>query len=821
MTFRITPLLRALAILFAVLTLAALLTLSQQRTSEVSASAATTGAGYSGITPYGGYLGNYIAPDGYRVYCMDSTWDWPSGATGGGTLTTSLETAAGAPVHGSYIEKMNYVLTTFGQTSDPTQAAAVSAFIYAYTSTRATNNGAGYAAGAHYIDGNAVVLSIYDVIWADAEANYAGAPQTARVTITMANSFDGYVDVKAPTGAKGTLTLDGATVAGAQSSTAPLSGNTRVPIVGTPPGDGPEYSITATAEFAGVAGANQDVTIYYTGSQQRTLRGGTSKPVTFSADDSVTLSIEFSPIVQTTVASRFVDEGDAFVDGVTASALEGVWPTRVPVSATGTLYGPFTEQPDVASEAPEDAPVVGTETLTLEGPGDYTTSGVLNAPITGFYTWVWRISAADQADATRALIPDNYEFADEFGLVAETHVVPVDLSAVSQVSVSEVGLGGTIGDQLTVALESGSWLTVDGVPLEAVFEGTAYFVAGDTAPVVSDTVPIEAVVIGTSTIAAPGPGVYSSTTVTAPSATAGFVTWVWRLSPVSELASYFQPWVDQFGLPAETTRVLTPAVVTKAVPAVAIGDPVFDTAIVSGTLPAQPSSLVFQAYLQAADETATCDESTLVFDSHDDPIEVTAVGNYDSPVTTFTNYGTHFWVESLYASDGTLIHRGACGLPDETTLVAPGTIVTKAVTSVELGDPSHDTAVVEGLIPQGATLVFDAYRQQGTDGPLCTTANRVFHSQPVAVNGAGEYDSPATVFTETGTYFWVETLFDRDGEPLHRGDCGAAGEVTTAVPPALATTGVSTVQPAIVGIGMVALGGFVLVVLLVRRRVRS
>ncbi len=66
MTRSHTPFRRPLALLLAgLLALAALVGLDRASTS--TADAATVGAGYHGITPYGGYLGNYIAPDGACV----------------------------------------------------------------------------------------------------------------------------------------------------------------------------------------------------------------------------------------------------------------------------------------------------------------------------------------------------------------------------------------------------------------------------------------------------------------------------------------------------------------------------------------------------------------------------------------------------------------------------------------------------------------------------------------------------------------------------------------------------------------------------------
>jgi len=383
----------------------------------------------------------------------------------------------------------------------------------------------------------------------------------------------------------------------------------------------------------------------------------------------------------------------------------------------------------------------------------------------------------------------------------------MSLSATSQVTVAEVGFGGIASDQLSVSLDEGAWLTDSGVPIEAVFEGVAYFVPGSVAPAVSTTVPADVTVLATSTVRVSSPGIYSAPdAVTAPS-TPGYITWVWALSPTSPFAPYFEPWADDFGVPAETTRVAPPTVATQAMSAVAIGDDVHDTALIGGTLPALPSQLVFQAYLQVSGSPATCDESTIVFDSSDAPVEVSAVGRYDSPSTTFTRYGTYLWVESLLSHEGEVLHRGVCGAAEETTLVAPGEVATQAVARSEPGGDVHDTAMVSGVIPRGTTLIFEAFAQHGIlDGPLCDAATRVFTSAPVAVVGAGRYESSSTRLTAPGTYYWVETLLDRNGEPLHVGVCGIASETTTVQFAGLATTGVSLIRTTLLATALILAG---------------
>ncbi|MDO7882165.1 hypothetical protein [Antiquaquibacter soli] len=802
------------ALLAVVLAFAGLVALD--RGTAPSAGAATTGAGYRGITPYGGYLGNYIAPDGTRVYCIDSGLDWPSGATGGAQAVSGVQASWGGWLSGEQIKKLNFALSTWGQTADPTVAAAVSAFVYAYASNFAGNNGQGYGAGAHYINGNAAVLREYNEIWRRVETEYSrGVQPAASLDLELANGWDGTVTIGMNTSAlSGILSLEGATVAGSARRWVHVANGTVVPIRVDADAAATSQTVRASVEFIVQDRPQQSLTLYSTPGQQRTIRGGSFDRVAVRAADEAVADLRFSPIVETTVASRFVNSGSAFVDGLTASVAPGSPEWRVdssgevPVTAVGTLYGPFAEQPAVSDTVPAGAPVVGSESVTLTGPGDYRSPGTLIAPSAGFYTWVWTIDAAQQPEPVRALLPDGYAFADQFGLVAESHVVPTALRAASQVSTPEAGFGAAIGDSLSVSIDHGLWLAESGEPIAAEFEGTAYFVPGGDAPAVSDTVPADAVVLGTARVTAPGPGVYeASTTVTAPQ-TAGFVSWVWRLDPASSTAPYFEPWSDKFGLPTETARILPPTVSTLAVPAVAIGDEVHDTALVGGYLPAQPSSLVFEAYLQPSGATQPlCDESNRVFDSSDEPVEVSAIGTYSSPSTRFEEYGTYYWVESLYAHDGTLLHRGECGLAEETTLVAPGEVVTEAVQIVEPGAEAHDVARVSGLVPDGATLVFEAFAQHGIeDGPLCDASTRVFRSEPIAVVEAGTYRSDAVVLDRPGTYHWVETLYDRHGDPLHIGECGLAAETTRVGTPRLPNTGLELAPAIAIAVALLGVG---------------
>lgn len=129
------------------------------------------------------------------------------------------------------------------------------------------------------------------------------------------------------------------------------------------------------------------------------------------------------------------------------------------------------------------------------------------------------------------------------------------------------------------------------------------------------------------------------------------------------------------GLPDETTRVDSPQVTTQATESAFVGDPVRDTAVVTGPLPhadtGVQAELTFQVFKRHG-ESVVCDASNLVFDLTE-PVPVAAVGEYESAEVKFDEAGDYFWVETLSyvfeSGDREVVHTGECGLPNETTKV--------------------------------------------------------------------------------------------------------------------------------------------------------
>lgn len=856
--------LRALAAVSAALLAASILTLAP---TPPKAEAAGMGAG---IWVAGGtyWLGSYItSSDGAQTYCIEPGMNPPTYFDqSSGSVVTSMSARYKAyygsgvvigegstTLNSTTLGRMNWLIRTYGMTSNNNQAAAVAwalkRFVNPHHNTEvSTGRWPSVPAG---------VRSTGDSYYTQALSYNPSSVTSGSGTFTFdvdhLNHYAGHLNITAlsPSPTTGTITLtNGIFVSnGLDTISGTFAQGDSLEIYGVPPEGQPDYKISALGEFVAPAGPAGALTVYTTVGGRQSVGGpGPVGDGSFEvfAEDPFDRATVFAPVLTTQVSNKFVAAGDTFTDEITFATadveLEGENPgdppvtihnpwyqltndNYIPITAAGTLYGPFTDEPIEADEPPLGAPIAGTATVTTtqaNGPTvsyPVTTTGTATA--TGYYTWVWEIDYAQQHPGSQMFLVDDYRFVDRFGQAAETHVMASEIVAVSQVSDAEVPLSGTVTDTLTVSVAPGStWLSDNtGAPIPVTFRGEAWLWPGTTAPAVSPTVPSGATLLDTVTITANAPGEYTSAPLTVPAAGEGWVSWVWSIRESDQPVGHrgvIREWSDGFGLPNETTRLLTPTVSTLAVPEVVLGEPAHDVATIGGTLPALAASLSFAAYLQPDSGPATC--VTPAYDSSGTPIAVTELGDYASDEFTFTAAGTYFWVETLRAHDGQIIHQGDCGAPLETTVVLQTVVTTAAVREVTLGGAAHDTAFVRGVPLPGSYLEFAAYLQPDSGPATCTPDTLVFTSAPVMLNGAGEYSSAPTVFTQTGTYFWVETMFDSDDNVLHEGECGAELEITTVLP-LLGSTGYDShsgwLIAGVAGVLMLLGGGLIIA----RRRV--
>lgn len=876
------------------------------------AQAAGLGAGFG---PANDYLGGYVAPDGSIVYCIDPGIDSPSPGTttdaglAGAGFTASSQTGSGGAGPTNTLDadtaaRINYVVSTYGQTWDNVEAAAVH-FVVQYL-----GNPHGMFATSKYNGPHTLESFINYTAFSSSNGNSGAIQARARaivdaaMTITAAptnggtgqldfavdpvNNYAGTVAMNGTTGASGTITLVNGVFVDTGTST--ISGATTgtsyqvrgvVPEVGAAADqagtryvEGGTYKIWGSGTFTAPGdGFAPNVHLWNTGSQQRTVGPGEKSLSQFNVagEDPVTRGVQFLPVLGTS-APRFHEAGEAMTDEVTFSTVtddNGVnnpWASNpntgyVPVTAEGTLYGPFASQPAESAEVPADAPVAGTATITTsaaDGPTvAYTGTSDEVIAESGFYTWVWSVDWHSQSQRGQYYLPgpspihptqDAYHFQDEFGQVVETSIVPSTITAVSEISSPTTPLSAVTVDAITVSSD-GHWLQREGENIPVTFVGEAYFVPGEEAPaqVSSDAIPADAKSLGTVDITVTKPGTYSTPEtledggIQVPDAGIGHITWVWKVQDANqpeENREWLNEWSDDFGIPAETQRILQPEVSTLAQEEQWVGNSFTDIAYIEGTLPEGGAGLHFELYkaTQDADGNWVCEAGNLLWTSEE--TWVTENGEYESAPAPGQAEGVYHWVEVLNGEKGGEIHRGECGLVNETTTVVPPTVETKSQAGAKLGETISDTAIVDGTLPEdGANLTFEAYKVpmvQDANGNwvadvpeaildengepvigendlpvvptaenldwVCTTENVAYTDEEgQVVTEAGEFVSPEFAPEEYAKYLWVETLswdkpvidpvtsepvLDEAGEPttesvvIHRGDCGIPNETS-------------------------------------------
>lgn len=836
------------------------------------AHAASYGPGYDGPN---GRIGAYLVGSTV-VYCLRPAEPRPLGSTTFAGYQTWPGGASGPSMSATSNARVSWAIATYGQTTNDNWAVAVTMYVWSLADPTEYNSH-GMSGDSWYIgrvptaQRNTVRANLA-TIRANDDAIVAGSTGSGTGSLDFSvdenNNYLGTVTVVGlnPSTATGTLTLtNGIFLASGTNVLAGATAGMTLDVQGVPPADdGEPYKISGVGDFTAGGGWRGEVAVYTTPGAQPL--GGPGRPSVNNFQilglDPADRATVFQPALTTQVASKFIEPGQPFDDVVTfttvpADGLNNPWyefadGRYVRVTAQGTVYGPFFQQPIEADEVPVGAPIAGNATITTtqtDGPTTpYTVTTTELAIEPGFYTWVWEVAYDDQSALTQSFIPDAYSFVDRFGQVAETQISPTQLRFTTALTTEQAAVSDQVDDVIDV-YTVGGWLRDSGTRVPVVLTGAAYYSA--TRPVVSDTVPASAEAVGIYTVTTDTPGEVTAQNIDV-GLRAGFVTLVWCVDPAAQpepLRGLTAAWCDQYGLASETVEVSAPIVVTAAQPLATPSGTVTDTAVVSGAVPTSGIEISFEGFLQPVDATApVCEAGNRIYASSA-PVTVTVPGEYVSEEfeVTMDHLGTIYWVETARLPDGTLLHEGVCGLPNETTEVQLVEVTTQATEAVELGTEAHDTALLVGMVPAGAVITFNAYRQpEGTptagggqfddDGiviaPVCEPENRVFDGTqaPVAAPAGNHPDGttvqgPATEFTEPGTYFWVETLTDRNGTMLHQGECGAPDETTfvSAPRPPLPVTGAADVLAplGLLAGGVMVAGIAALAIAALRRRHRE
>lgn len=555
---------------------------------------------------------------------------------------------------------------------------------------------------------------------------------------------------------------------------------------------------------------------------------------------------DFRPRATTSVQDVGVQDGDPLVDVVSFSAAPGdEWAVLdgvpVPVPADVTWYGPFDRPQPQQAQPPAGAPVAGVERIVAHGPGTVTTAGTVTATGRGFYTAVVTIRKAEAGPYAEFVRED---FTAPWFEETETAVNRFRLEHESQTRDFNVVPGGRAFDRVVVRGypdDHGGFTGLGGWQPD-LGDATVTVYGPLPEPPRTPEVPDDAPVYWTDVLPAvdgvhevgydPDHPVLAPTLATHRGG--DYFVFVYAFDGddrVEPFVSRYDDVREVFFVPGEPEVTIPPSVVTEAQPDAVAGQPVHDLALVTGTT-AEGDHLVFDAYGPLhPDEPPVCDETTRYWTS--DVVPVVGPGRYGSGETAAPDEPGHLsWVETLHAADGTVLHRGPCGVPWETTVVHEAPMVRTTALAAEddpvAGVEIWDVLRVTGTMPTGAVAVVDLFHAEPGDDLVCTEP--VWTSAPVRLaSGPGEYVSERFTTTGPGSWGFVERTTAPDGTTVSTGECGDPAETLTVgappvepveappaeVPPAdavpLAVTGADALRAALasfvllgVGVGLLA-----------------
>ncbi|MFC0198236.1 hypothetical protein ACFFIR_15300, partial [Microbacterium arthrosphaerae] len=403
------------------------------------AGAAERGAGFGTWAPVSayGWHGSMLV-GGVHTYCITPGAPAPTGQSVDHGVSGSAAGLAPQQLAG-----INHLVTSYGQTNDPVQAAAVAWAVKATANRDETLHAFGYRgdslAGAIHWTMSALApqhdraVQERAVAFYDEASRVAAGPASASgslvFTTDAADPSSGTVRVDATSPATGTITLTNAVFAdsGAPVQEGAVTGSAYA-IRAAPPVEGRPYAVSGVGRFdAGLAAA---VRHYTTPGGQETAGPAGRVQFDVAGADAAPRIPPFSPAISTRVAAPG-EINSPYVDEVAFAVSDGAWPRAedgsfLPVVANAVVYRTETE-PVPGSAIPPDAQIAGTLQLATDpvtGPTlPYTVTSDWPMTAAGHYTAVWSIRAGEQSPAVAAHLGPDFAWTERFGEPTQVAVV--------------------------------------------------------------------------------------------------------------------------------------------------------------------------------------------------------------------------------------------------------------------------------------------------------------------------------------------------------------------------------------------------------------
>lgn len=516
------------------------------------AQAAAHGAGFGTWAPTSayGWHGSMLV-NGVHTYCIT-----PGAATPVGPTTDRGVTGNVGGLSPAQLTGINLIISRYGQTSDPVQAAAVSWAVKAVADWNRTLHAYGYRgdslAGAVNWTFSSLSPQHNKTIQDKAVAYYTEATRakpvtgSARIRLTTdpAAPTSGTVRVDvAGVAATGKITLTHAVfVANGKRTLSTARTGIAYPIRATPASDGAPVTVAASARFT--AGPSAAVRLFTTPGAQDTAGPGGDAVLEAKTTDAAPRLTPFTPSITTNVVSPYA-AGGPFVDLVDVHALEATWPRSsggyAAVKAEADVY--VTDAaPQEGQPMPADAALAGRLELVTtaeQGPGEYRVTSDWGMDRPGYYTAVWTIRRENQSQAVAARLATGYAWTERWGVPSQIVMVP-DITTKAQ---AQTTTGASISDTIVVR----GPLPAGGLTLTS----SAYRAADGVAP--ADTCVPENLIWASEPAVVTAPG---ETVVTSPPVeSAG--TYYWQERAVDSGGRLVH--LGACGIENETSRVSDPA----------------------------------------------------------------------------------------------------------------------------------------------------------------------------------------------------------------------------------------------------------------------
>jgi hypothetical protein len=408
--------------------------------SPPRAGAAERGTGFGTWAPISanGWHGSMLI-DGVHTYCITPGAPAPTGPS-----TDHGISGSAAGLSPQQLAGINHLVSRYGQTDDPVQAAAVAWAVKAIANRDETLHAFGYPgdslAGAIHWTMSALAPQQDPAVQDRAVAYYEEATRATPRALSASGSLvfstdaadhsGGTVRVDATEAATGTISLSNAVFADSGSPTLEnATSGTAYAIRTEPPTEGRPYSVSGTGHLT--TGLPAAVRHFTTPGGQETAGPAGSVWLDIAGADAIPRVPPFSPTISTRVAARETP-GGPYVDEVVFAAEAGSWPRAedgsfLPLTANAAVYRTDTE-PAPGSALPDEGRIAGTIEVTTDlaiGPAaPYTVSSAWEMTVPGFYTAVWTVRGSDQIPAVTAHMGADYVWAERFGEPSQITVVP-------------------------------------------------------------------------------------------------------------------------------------------------------------------------------------------------------------------------------------------------------------------------------------------------------------------------------------------------------------------------------------------------------------